>query len=191
MPRPNVTCERSSRVQTLPSSWTPPPLWSSSPRKGLRGYFFDTLIHVTSKLSPPSTPPWPITTTDTPLAGELNKYVGLPYTLICRSLTTLIFSFNWELRHSLPISHSLHVCMPHRWRPHNSYLFYTGSGLDFYSAHAMGGDPYVVSWIIKGTNPERCIVCTIKMPFHVSHQGTEVLGNMKLRCGMVAPTQVG
>jgi hypothetical protein len=83
----------------------------------------------------------------------------------------------------------MYVC--HIVGGHITYLFYTGSGLDFYSAHAMGGDPYVVSWIIKGTNPERCTVCTIKMPFPVSHQGTEVLGNMKLRCGMVAPTQVG
>jgi hypothetical protein len=35
------------------------------------------------------------------------------------------------------------------WDPQNSYLSHTGTGQDFYAAHAMGGDPYVVSCMVN------------------------------------------
>ena len=53
----------------------------------------------------------------------------------------------------LPTYQPLPTCMCatslENWGAQNSYLSHTGSGLDFYSAHAMGGDPYVVGWIVK------------------------------------------
>jgi len=78
--------------------------WSAA--NGARGY----LLSHFRLLSQPSSPPCPTTTTGMPLAGELNKYVDFPCTLLPRQLNSS--SSNWELHHYLPISHSQHVCMP-------------------------------------------------------------------------------
>ena len=125
-------------------------LWSST-RKGLRGYFFDTPSH-TSKLSPPSTPPWLITTTGTPPVGELSKYVGSPRSYLSFTQHSPYLQFQLGAP-PLPTYQPLPTCMyatpSENWRPQNSYLSHTGTGLDFYSAHAMGGDPYVIGCIIK------------------------------------------
>ena len=75
------------------------------------------------------------------------------------------------------------------WKPWNSHI---GTGQDFYSAHAMGYDPYVVGSIVyrKDQHIERCIGTTTIILFHASRRDWEVLEGKKPGCGIVAPTQV-
>lgn len=51
-------------------------------------------------------------------------------------------SFSLGLHRFQVITHNLHVCMPDCRKYQIAELIsHTGTGQDFYSAHAMGGDP--------------------------------------------------